>query len=184
MSEGDGGFVASFFVPGRARTKGSMKPQVSRGQEGKIRVRLKESNAQSEAWKRTMILGIWEQCGITPVRRGGTERGKIIGFDPAPYEGPIYVDGLFLFQRERSVAKTAPDGTIWESHDTPYPTAGDIGDEDKLRRNLLDALTQSGLIKDDRFVIGPADADLNGKRWIDNLTFHPSPGVLCRVVAA
>lgn len=152
---------ATIFVAGRPRTKGSLTPQLSRGKGGKMKVHLVETGDYSVTWKRQMIRGIWEQCGITPVRRGG----KIVGFDPAPFEGAVYVDGLFLFERERSVAVTAADGQVWESHDTPFPTAGDIGDEDKLRRNLLDALTQSGLIKDDRFVVGPADAQQNGKKW-------------------
>ncbi len=165
----------TIFVAGRPRTKGSLTPQVSRGAGGKTRVHLVETGAHSVAWKRTMVRGIWEQCGITPLRRGT----KIVGFDPEPYEGAVYVDGLFLFERERSVA-VKRDGEVWESHDTPFPTAGDIGDEDKLRRNLLDALTQSGLIKDDRFVIGPSPyGQRNGKVWTDKRA-----GVMISVHAA
>lgn len=166
----------TIFVAGRPRTKGSMTPQVSRGAGGKIRVHLVETGAHSVTWKRTMIKSIWDQCGITPIRKGS----KIVGFDPEPYAGAVYVDGMFLFARERSVA-VKRDGEIRESHDTPFPTAGDIGDEDKLRRNLLDALTQSGLIADDRFVIGPTRYEgLNGKRWVDG----GRPGVMIRVRAA
>lgn len=167
----------TIFVAGRPRTKGSMLPERAAGN----RVHMKESGVYSVAWKRTMILGIWEQCGITPLRR----KGKIYGFDPEPYAGAVYVDGLFLFARERSVAVTAEDGQVWESHDTPFPTAGDIGDEDKLRRNLLDALTQSGLIKDDRFVVGPrAGGAWNGKRWIDADETFDRAGVTIGVYAA
>lgn len=162
----------TLFVAGRPRTKGSMTAQVSRGQGGKLRVHLVESGEYSVAWKRTMIKAIWEQCGITPVRRGS----KIVGFDPAPYEGPVYVDGLFLFERSSGVN----DWGVIPSHDTPFPTAQDIGDEDKLRRNLLDALTQSGLIKDDRFVIGVRDANRNGKQWASRSLGH---GVMIGVYA-
>jgi hypothetical protein len=169
----------TIFVAGRPRTKGSLTPQVSRGKGGATRVHLVETGEHSVAWKRTMIRGIWEQCGITPLRRGA----KIAGFDPEPYAGAVYVDGLFLFERERSVA-VKRDGEVWESHDTPFPTAGDIGDEDKLRRNLLDALTQSGLIKDDRFVIGPSAAGMNGKRWTDWASKGSLPGVHISVYAA
>lgn len=178
MRDLEAGVVGSFFVPGRARTKGSMKPQVSRGPGGKLRVHLVESGRFSEAWKLRMIKAIWEQCGITPIRSGR----KIVGFDPEPFDGAVYVDGLFLFERERSVDVTK-DGEVWPSHDIPYPTADDIGDEDKLRRNLLDALTQSGLIKDDRLVVGPHPSlALNGKRWADD--YAMSPGVECSVRVA
>jgi hypothetical protein len=163
----------TIFVAGRPRTKGSMLPERAAGN----RVHMKESGVYSVAWKRTMILGIWEQCGITPLRR----KGKIYGFDPEPYAGPVRVDGMFIFERERSVA-VVKNGEVWESHDTPFPTANDIGDEDKLRRNLLDALTQSGLIKDDRYVVGPQqDWNWNGKQWASSVG---RAGVMIGVYAA
>lgn len=59
----------------------------------------------------------------------------------ARYAGPVVVDTFFRFEREG------------DSEDL-WPTGRQYGDEDKLRRNALDALTQGGLILDDSLVIG------------------------------
>lgn len=150
------GQVVEVFAPGRARTKGSMVPEVSRGPGGKLRVHLVESGEYSVKWKRTMILAIWKTCGIEPLRSGR----KIVGFNPAPFDGAVRVNAVFMFEREHGVG-----GELLPSHCTPWPTDGKIGDEDKLRRNLLDALTQSGMIADDRLVVGTSRMLPNEKRW-------------------
>jgi hypothetical protein len=76
---------------------------------------------------------------------------------------PVVVDTYFRFER-----LCKPD------HAMPWPTRerGEFahGDEDKLRRNALDALTQSGLILDDSLVVGGRI----GKRWVRD---GESPGV-------
>lgn len=59
----------------------------------------------------------------------------------ARYAGPVVVDTFFRFERESSTEDS-------------WPIDREYGDEDKLRRNALDALTQSGLILDDSLVIG------------------------------
>jgi Holliday junction resolvase RusA-like endonuclease len=80
----------------------------------------------------------------------------------ARYAGPVVVDTFFRFEREG------------DSEDL-WPTGRQYGDEDKLRRNALDALTQSGLILDDSLVIG-------GLPW-KRFTLHATerPGVTIKV---
>jgi Holliday junction resolvase RusA-like endonuclease len=122
-----GEVIGRFFVAGRPRTKGSLTPQMSRGVGGKIRVHLVESGEYAVPWKRTMIAEI-----------------KRAGVGIVPYAGAVEVSATFVFAQQEGVSHE-----VWPSHRTLYPTAIDIGDLDKLLRNLLDALTQSGLIKDD-----------------------------------
>lgn len=167
-----GDVLTQFFVAGRARTKGHMKPQPKRSGRGTLKISVHD-RPLLKAWLVDLIKGIREQTGIEVIKNGR----QVIGCKPPwPYEGPVTVDAMFYFRRERSA-----DSTVWPSHDTPYPTAEDIGDEDTLRRAVNDALKMAFVIADDRWVIGPSDTPgaLNGKRWID----HPSaqPGVLCVV---
>ncbi len=71
---------------------------------------------------------------------------------------PVEVHSFFRFEIEAVTGETdtpGVDGTSW-------PTRHQYGDEDKLRRNLLDALTQSALIFDDALVVGGQ----NWKRWV------------------
>lgn len=121
---------------GRPRTKGSLVPVHVRVAPGKCRVSLKESGEYSVAWKNEMIRAVQNQCEI----------GR--------YMGAVMVDTFFRFER-----LCLPDQTM----DWPTREKGEFahGDEDKLRRNALDALTQSGLIFDDSLVIGGATL----KRW-------------------
>jgi Holliday junction resolvase RusA-like endonuclease len=150
-----GEVIGRFFVAGRPRTKGSLTPQMSRGAGGKIRVHLVESGEYAVPWKKTMIKEIG-RSRILHDRDGGS------------YAGPVEVSATFVFAQQLGVGHEA-----WPSHRTPYPTSIDIGDLDKLLRNLLDALTQSGLIKDDSQVarIGPGTC----KVWANE--FFPVQGV-------
>jgi endodeoxyribonuclease RusA len=145
--------LARFFVEGRPRTKGSLTPQLSRGKGGRLVVHLKETGEFSVPWKNKMIGLIRERYDIKPIKVGN----KVVGFEPEPYAYAVEVSCSFRFQREMGV-----DGKVIPSHDVPHPTAIDIGDCDKLVRNLLDALTQSGLIKDDSLVVG---GSRTWKRW-------------------
>jgi Holliday junction resolvase RusA-like endonuclease len=137
------------FVPGRPRTKGSMKPVHIKMGPGRCRVSLTESGEHSIAWKTTMIKAIRSSCLCTA------------------WPGAVVVDTFFRFdasagqERKRTSLLTSAEtlgaelspGTsdLW-----PVESAGAYahGDEDKLRRNVLDALTQSGLIADDCLVVG------------------------------
>lgn len=127
------------FVPGRARTKGSLKPDHIRTGAGKCVVRLRESGEYSVAWKKIMISVIRGTCECTR------------------YEGAVRVDSTFLFAPESQVdVDEIAAGVL------PWPTKDVYGDRDKLERNVLDALTQSGLIKDDRYVVDGIPL----KRWV------------------
>lgn len=118
---------AEIWVPGRARTKGSLKPVVSGRGSGRIKVGLVESGEYSKPWKNTMIREIRAQVGPE---------------NCVHYDGPVRVICAFLF---------APEG--FELDACGWPVAIEYGDVDKLERNVLDALTQSGLIKDDKLVV-------------------------------
>jgi Holliday junction resolvase RusA-like endonuclease len=126
----------SLFVPGHPRTKGSLKPVHIRMGAGRCRVSLTESGEYAVAWKKAMMAAVRAACVC--------ER----------YAGAVRVDTFFCFEK-----LCVPD------HALPWPTreTGEYahGDEDKLRRNALDALTQSGLIHDDSLVVG----GVNWKRW-------------------
>lgn len=124
------------WCPGRPRTKGSLKPVHVPLGPGRCRVSLTESGEHAVAWKNAMIVAVRAAARC--------ER----------YAYAVRVNTTFLFER-----LCGPDRVM------PWPTRekGEFahGDEDKLRRNALDALTQSGLIKDDSLVVGGE----NTKRW-------------------
>jgi len=158
--------IAEMFISGRPRTKGSLAPLPVRDGRGKLRITMHDT-PESETWKRTMIAAIRCECKIMPRVAGR----KIVGFDPEPYPGPVDVTAVFAFDRSMSV-----NGGPVPSHAGDFPEAEDIGDVDKLLRNLLDALTQSGLIKDDRLVIWTSAV----KIWTAPLSLYARAGVsLC-----
>lgn len=161
MTGTEAGVVARFFVAGRPRTKGHMKPVPHRRGDGTLAITLHDRDEARE-WLQTLIKRIREQAGIVPIVRGK----KVIGVQPPwPYDGPVLVDSTFYFERDLSIVN--PDGladlAVIPSHRTPYPTARGLGDRDTLERCLLDALTQSGLLEDDRWVVGGEPR----KRWTD-----------------
>jgi Holliday junction resolvase RusA-like endonuclease len=136
-------------VSGRPRTKGSLVPVHVRVGPGKCRVTLRESGEYSESWKLETVRAIRAQCIV--------ER----------FAGPVVVD---MFSRFEKLCE--PDhGMLWPTREGG--TYGH-GDEDKLRRNVLDALTQSGLILDDSNVVG-------GQSWKRWTMGGESAGVLIKV---
>ena len=160
--------VARLFIPGRPRTKGSLKPMHRRGQGGRpCKVGLTEDHALSTPWKNTMVRAL----RLEQARMSGLRRPVAVA-----YPDPVEVHAFFRFERDLSVAERTM-GEVVPSHSTSWPTDDGIGDEDKLRRNVLDALTQSGLILDDRMVIG----GMNFKRWVRE---DEQSGVLIMVNAA
>ena len=136
-------------VTGRPRTKGSLVPVHQRVGAGTCKVTLRESGEYSVPWKHEMVRAIRGACVV--------ER----------FPGAVVVDTYFRFEK-----LCAPD------QDMAWPTrvSGEFahGDEDKLRRNALDALTQSGLVRDDSNVIG-------GQCWKRWVMADESCGVLIRV---
>jgi Holliday junction resolvase RusA-like endonuclease len=163
-----GEVIGEAWIEGKPRPKGSLKPNVHRRRNGRMAVTLHD-DPDSEAWKLKMIAGIREQCKITPVIVGRV----ITGFDPAPYPGPVQVYAAFYFERRQSV-----NGGPLPTHATDWPMADDIGDTDKLQRNLGDALEQSGLIANDRNIIRWRNPI---KLWADGI--DECAGVSVRVVA-
>jgi hypothetical protein len=145
------------FLAGRARTKGSLKPDIVRSGRGALKVTMHDTPL-SQAWKLSMVKQLRQAYGITT----GIKAGRRVRTDAEPYAGPVEIHAFFRFEQQMQATSGHPP---WPSHDTPWPTAnageGAIGDEDKLRRNLLDALTQSGVIKDDCWSIGGVTL----KRW-------------------
>lgn len=138
---------------GRPRTKGSLRPNHVKLAPGRCKVSLTEDGQYSTPWKNAMIYAIRQQCVI--------ER----------YAGPVVVDCFFRFER---LASQERRGDVWPVTQSG-PTAH--GDEDKLRRNVLDALTQAGLILDDSLVVGGSTF----KRFCDA---GERAGVLIKVGAA
>ena len=114
------------WVPGRARTKGSLKPTHQVLGRGKCRVGLREDGEHSVPWKNTMIKAIRSACVCERWPRA------------------VVVSLYFRFWREGGIEVGAP-GESW-------PVGHQYGDIDKLTRNVLDALTQSALILDDALV--------------------------------
>lgn len=152
--------VVRLFIPGRSRTKGSLKIIHIRGRAGaKCTTRLTEDHAASKPWMRDMIVAF--------------QRDRLTGNGPAlSCIVPVEIHLFFRFEQGRHDL-----GHPWPSHDTAWPTAMDIGDEDKLRRSVLDALTQSGVLADDRLSVG----GMNYKRWC---VAGEQPGVQVVVLTA
>ena len=117
------GMNAAMWVPGRARTKGSLEPTHIRMGAGRCKVSLTESGQYSKLWKDTMIVAIRQQAVC--------ER----------YAGPVAVRIDVVFDR------------LAGDEGARFPVKREYGDIDKLARNVLDALTQSALILDDALVV-------------------------------
>ncbi len=142
------------WVPGRPRTKGSLEPVHVRGTAGRpCRVGLRESGRYSVAWKKTIMKFAAQAWERRP-----------------PLAGAVRIDSEFRFER-----LCLPD------REMPWPTReqGEYahGDEDKLRRNVLDALTQAHVLADDSLSVG----GMTLKRWCRE---GEGPGVLVIVSEA
>jgi hypothetical protein len=136
------GLKLSLWVQGHPRTKGSLKCM---GKRGKIKHLLVEDHPLSAPWRTRMNNAI-----VREVRAAYPGRWT-------PYAGPVLVDAVFYFERIGPTALVSPWPTINSGVNAN-------GDEDKLRRNVLDALEGSGLISDDCNVIGNVTAGPR-KRW-------------------
>lgn len=130
--------IWAFKVDGKPRPKGSMK--CMGGAPGRRHV-MREEVEQSTPWKLHVIREIRARFGIEPIKRGNVVTGWEKGW--RPWAKPVTVTAVFSFWPEVG----------WESHSGAWPDASDIGDLDKLCRNLGDALEQSGLILNDRQIV-------------------------------
>lgn len=119
--------VLGRFVPGHPRPKGSLTPQIVRDGAGRStgRVRMVESSKDSARWRRIMALGF---------RAAGMVR---------PLTGSVLVVAHFRIPPLPAL------GAATHTH----PTSPNVGDIDKLVRNLLDALTDAAVYQDDRQVV-------------------------------
>lgn len=142
--------IWEFRVDGRPKPKGSMKCLGGRSHN------MVEQVEGSREWKVKIVREIRAQLDIYPVMRGRVVKGfrvgpmRKIGYDIwTPEERPVFVQAEFLFWPNYGT-----DGEIWPSHRTARPIASDIGDLDKLCRNLGDACEQSGLLKNDSQIAG------------------------------
>lgn len=157
-----GEVIARLFVPGRPRTKGHMTPVHRRGTKGRpCTFGGAKDRPLLQAWMRTLGRGLQDQLGVELQRRGTPPRVQRV--DAEPYAEPVEVHCFFRFDREESRREAAEQGEVWPSHATEWPTAKSVGDEDTLRRAVLDALVKSGVIKDDSLSVG----GMNYKRWCE-----------------
>lgn len=122
-----GGVLAELWVPGRARSKGSMVCQGGRSHH------MVEQVKESKPWRIKVCNYVVRYVREMPAAKEGVW----------PYEGAVELEAMFYFNR--------PDG-----EELPYPTVAWLGDLDKLVRNINDAVqlkTGAGLISDDRNVV-------------------------------
>lgn len=148
--------IARLFVAGRPRTKGHLKTHHQRGSGGRACRFWETERDELKAWMRVLGRSIQSQLGITLGRVDGAVR-RVDGGEP--YAGPVEVQAFFRFERQIGV-----NGEVIPSHQTPWPTAIDLGDEDTLRRAINDALVKNGVIADDSLVVGTGN---NWKRWCE-----------------
>ena len=128
--------LAEVFVPGRAKTKGSMTARAGAqcrccaACKGRIFTgAMSEGVAGSTQWRsliRRSVEVMRLQYGLT-----------------GSYDGPVGV---------RMCAWLDPLGNVVASHETA-PIEARAGDGDKLDRNVLDALKDAGVYRDDNQVV-------------------------------
>lgn len=155
--------LANVFVPGRPRTKGSLRATCTKNRVHTIRY--EESVAESKPWRAAMARALREDQQ--------TRHGRLMQFP-----GAVQVWLRFWYNREESV-----NGGLLPSHQTPYPTSILLGDVDKAARNALDAMLTpkgregmnlcSALLADDSQVV-----DLMvRKRWASMK--YPAGALIC-----
>lgn len=133
-------FAAS--IPGDPATQGS-KRQVRGGQ-------MVESDPKLKPWRLTAIHQLSEAA---------TEAGFPAGFD-----GPVAVEATYYFTRPSSHYGTGRNsGQLKESAPEWKSTKPDV---DKMDRALLDALTQSGVLRDDARVVSLFSKKLYGPQAV------------------
>ena len=160
--------IYTFGVDGKPRPKGSLKCLGGRSHN------MVEAVESSKPWKLHMIRTIRHAYGIEPIRDGARVVGWLRGGAAwQPWEGAVDVQVTFRFLPEYSRA-AGKVGEIKPSWDTPWPIADEVGDTDKLCRNLGDALEQSGLISNDRNIVKWAAV----KRWCIG---NEIPGLVAQV---
>lgn len=146
--------VFEFDIAGRPYPKGSLKCLGAAGGKRGARHLLVEEVEGSRPWKLRMIAEVRKQAKIMPVKTVNKVTGWVrnVGGVPLswePIDEAIAVTAVFRFWPEMS-----KNGGAVPSSQGPYPSSDHFGDLDKLCRNLGDALEQSGLIRNDRLIVG------------------------------
>lgn len=132
--------LLAFRVDGKARPKGSLKPRIVRTRQGKLKVVMEEQVTDGPLWRRHVALGARKAISSLG---GFAGEGGVTGF---PTVLPVRVRCWFGFER---IAGSTVEGAEYA------PVSSYFGDWDKLLRNVLDALTDAGVYRDDKQVIGP-----------------------------
>lgn len=146
--------IIKIFIPGRPRTKGSLRAETNIGTG---RTRMVEQVAESVVWRRMVSNEVIKNI-TTEI---GSRRRLLRGF-PLDVACEVYCD--FFFPRERG-------------DDADFPVAIRYGDTDKLLRNVLDALKDARLYTDDRLV-----QRAWGDKWFaSDEVFGGVPGLALRV---
>lgn len=140
------------FIPGNPKTKGSLD---FRGAG-----RVVENVRGSKAWRMLMAYSLRQQWN------GDTSRAQGVAYElREPESGAVRVSATFHLPCARGARSLITKGS---------------GDVDKLARNLLDALTDAGVINDDAqvtgIVIDKVEAARPGDRRDDRRDARP-PGV-------
>lgn len=115
------------------------------GRNGKPYMR--EDNPRTKPWRTVVVRALQDDHGK-----------PLVVFDSA-----VWVSLRFVFVRPKSHKPTT------------LPTSRQLGDVDKLTRNMLDALTQSGVLTDDSYVLRLRDVEK---------VYGPNPGVHIRIGSA
>ena len=111
------------FVPGTPRPKGSMR-HVGKG-------RMAEQVTGSGDWRAAVARAAWD--ALLEAER--------LGNPPGIFLGPVSVHIRLQFALPKS------------KHHPAYPTSRTTGDVDKHARNILDALVDAAVIRDDSQVV-------------------------------
>ena len=74
-----------------------------------------------------------------------------------PYDSAVHVRAVFYLAKNHVIKAGKRTDAFWPSHETSFPTALDLGDTDKLQRNVGDALQDAKLIADDSLIV----------KWLD-----------------
>lgn len=123
--------LATFFVPGKPRPKGSLRPELYRGKGGALKVRMVEQVEEGPRWRK-------RAAKAAQVAAFGADATKIPAGWPSVL--PVEVRVMFVFDRRTASGTSGLDEPTDSSR---------FGDLDKLQRNLGDALKDAHLIADD-----------------------------------
>jgi hypothetical protein len=144
----ESGIIARFRVEGRPRSKGSLNVYCMRNRAHTVRV--EEQVAASKSWRQRIVQTIRSEYSTV-----------------VPYPGAVEIRSTFFFERELD----ATGAHFKDTHMEDWPIAPEFGDEDKLSRNLRDAIALNragkrdslcvGLIVDDRQIV----RSVSEKRW-------------------